>query len=129
MDNLTAKISEIDWRSMTPAEIDTLLVERIRIYEEAIAMRGGKRPKREGHTSRRWPRCGISKQPTMRHRKARRHAPSKGEGKTIRVLHRHIRRHNERREQELRALQMMILTLDFPECKFSLEKVKTDAGR
>ena len=129
MDNLTAKISEIDWRSMTPAEIDTLLVERIRIYEEAIAMRGGKRPKREG--------CIIEKMASMWNLQAADDEAQKGKktrtvkrrGKTIRVLHRHIRRHNERREQELRALQMMILTLDFPECKFSLEKVKTDAGK
>ena len=101
MDNLTAKISEIDWRSMTPAEIDTLLVERIRIYEEAIAMRGGKRPKREG--------CIIEKMASMWNLQAADDEAQKGKktrtvkrrGKTIRVLHRHIRRHNERREQEL----------------------------
>lgn len=33
---------------MTYEEIDSLLIERIRIYEETIALRGGKRPKREG---------------------------------------------------------------------------------
>lgn len=42
------KFEDIPWNTMNYEEIDALLLERIRVYEESIEKRGGKRPKREG---------------------------------------------------------------------------------
>jgi len=42
---------------------------------------------------------------------------------------RFIRRHNERKEEDLRALQQMILTLTFPEHHYTMVEMKSDAGK
>lgn len=42
---------------------------------------------------------------------------------------RFIRRHNLHPEEDLRALQLMILTLDFPAPDYSVMRVKSDAGK
>lgn len=42
---------------------------------------------------------------------------------------RFIRRHNERKEEDLRALRQMILTLTFPEHHYMVVEMKSDAGK
>lgn len=42
---------------------------------------------------------------------------------------RFIRRHNERKEEDLRALQQMILTLTFPPHRYDVVEMKSDAGK
>ncbi|MCM1441836.1 MAG: hypothetical protein NC131_21885, partial [Roseburia sp.] len=50
-------------------------------------------------------------------------------GKVVHVINRYIRRHNQRQMQELRELQLMILTLELPPCAFTAQEIKTDAGK
>lgn len=129
MDYLTANISDIDWRSLTNAEIDTLLFNRLARYESAIAARGGKRPKREGHVIERiasFDNLLAADDDAQRGKRNRRVIRN---GKVIHVPNRYIRRHNRRKEKELRELQMMILTLEFPTWEFSSQEIKTDAGK
>lgn len=129
MEYLTADISDIDWRSLSCSEIDALLSARIERYESAIRINGGKRPKREGHI--------IERIATMDNLLAADDTAQKGKsqrrivksGRVFHVPHRYITRHNQRKFQELRELQLMILTLDFPPCEYTSQEIKTDAGK
>ncbi len=129
MNYLIANISDIDWWSLSNAEIDTLLFNRLARYESAIAVRGGKRPKREGHIIERiasFDNLLAADDDAQRGKRNRRVVRN---GKVIHVPNRYIRRHNRRKEKELRELQMMILTLEFPSWEFSSQEIKTDAGK
>lgn len=120
---------DIQWQSMTFEEIDAILAERIRIYEEAIALRGGKRPKREGFIMER-----IASIDNLRvaDRKAQERKSKRTviiNGQEVKIPNKYILRHNKNAESELRALQMMILTLNFPPHNYRSEFLKTDAGK
>lgn len=114
---LKAKVDEIDWRQMPPEEIDRVLAMRVEAYERAIAERGGKRPKREGHVIER-----LALMENLRQADA---DAQQGKLKS----NRGIRRHNQRKEKDLRKLQLMILTLEFPEAHYDIMFRKTDAGK
>lgn len=123
------RFDEINWLALTDDEIDRLLVERYAEYERAIADRGGKRPKREGFI--------MERIATMENLRAADHDAQIGKAKRLvkingtpkRVPNRHIQRHNQNAEKELRDLQKMILTLTFPDPGFKEEDIKTDAGK
>ncbi len=120
---------EIQWESMSFEEIDSVLIERIRLYEESIAMRGGKRPKREGFLMERIANIDNLRlaDKNAQAGKAKRIVIVNGQPK--RVPNKYIQQHNKNAEEELRALQMMILTLKFPPPGYRHENLMTDAGK
>lgn len=112
-----AKTENIDWRSLEPAAIDMILQARIRDYWKSVEANRGKEPKRV------W--CLIERIADIENlREADRQAQC---GKVKK--NRFIRRHNEHAEQDLRELQIMILTLDFPPCEYDFMDVVSDAGK
>lgn len=112
-----AKTENIDWRKLAPATIDMILKARIRDYWRSVERNGGKEAKRIG--------CLIERIADIDNlREADRQAQS---GKVNK--NRYIRRHNEHAEKDLRELQMMILTLDFPPCEYTFMDVVSDAGK
>ena len=112
-----AKTENIDWRSLEPAAIDMILKARIRDYWKSVEANGGKEPKRAG--------CIIERIADIDNlRDADKEAQS---GKVKK--NRFIRRHNEHAEADLRELQIMILTLDFPPCDYDFMDVVSDAGK
>lgn len=112
-----AEKNDIDWRSLDPLVIDAILSARIRAYWEHVAANGGKEAKRAG--------CVIERIADIENlRLADKEAQS---GKVKK--NRYIRRHNEHAEQDLRELQLMILTLDFPPCEYDFMDVVSDAGK
>lgn len=121
--------NEIDWKSLSYEERDKLLLQRYAAYEETIANRGGKRPKKEGFL--------MERIASIENLRAADHEAQKGKSKrTIyikgipkKVPNRYVRRHNKNQENELRQLQLMILTLTFPDPEFLSEYVKSDAGK
>lgn len=114
---LRLRVEEIDWKSMPPEEIDRVLKMRVDAYESGIASRGGKRPKREGHV--------IERLALMENLYQADADAQQGKLKS----NRGIRRHNQRKDKDLRKLQMMILTLEFPEAHYDIMFRKTDAGK
>ena len=111
------KIGDIDWNKMSYAEIDAMLEKRVAYYEESIKANGGKRPKREGYVTER-----LALMSNLRT------ADNNAQAGKVKI-NRHIRRHNMRAEAELRELQLMILTLNFPAQKYTTTQVVTDAGK
>lgn len=112
-----AKTENIDWMSLEPAAIDMILQARIRDYWKSVEANRGKEPKRVG--------CLIERIADIENlREADRQAQC---GKVKK--NRFIRRHNEHAEQDLRELQIMILTLDFPPCEYDFMDVVSDAGK
>ncbi len=112
-----AKTENIDWRSLEPAAIDMILKARIRDYWKSVEANDGKEPKRAG--------CIIERIADIDNlRDADKEAQS---GKVKK--NRFIRRHNEHAEADLRELQIMILTLDFPPCDYDFIDVVSDAGK
>lgn len=105
-----------DWRKLSHEEIDFVLAERIKAYGKNVEDRGGK-PKRDG-----WVMERIADINNLR--EADRDAQ---DGKVKK--NRFIRRHNEHREENLRALQLMILTLNFPEPDYTVMSIVSDAGK
>lgn len=120
---------EIQWESMTHEEIDSILIERVRIYEEAIAARGGKRPKREGFIMERIANIDNLRLADKKAQERKTKRLVIVNGKQVRIPNKYIQRHNENAEDELRALQKMILTLRFPPPNFRSEFLQTDAGK
>lgn len=116
---LTLNVLEIDWLSMKdrPEEIDRILMMRVERYERSISERGGRRPKREGYVLER-----LALIDNLRI------ADNEAQAGKLKV-NRGIRRHNERKEKDLRKLQLMILTLRFPEAHYDVMFRKTDAGK
>ena len=129
MDRLTANFRDIDWRSMTAEEIDALLLARLARYEMAITAHGGKRPKREGYIMEYIALMSTLREADRLAQKGKKRRKVVRNGKVYYLPNRHIRRHNARAEEELRALQMMILTLEFPPVKYRTAVVTTDAGK
>lgn len=126
---LTAQMSEIDWRSLSHEEIDALLSARTAAYEAAISARGGKRPKREGHIVERVASMANLREADANAQRGKKKRRVVCDGKVVYVPNRHILRHNERAEEELRELQMMILTNEFPPCVYTTQEVKTASGK
>lgn len=123
-------LSDIDWRNMSREEIDIILAERVNAYEAHIEERGGKRPKREGHVVERIASMENLRAADIEAQKGKTKITVRTEdGKEYRVPNRHIRRHNRNAEEELRAIQMMLLTCEFPDPGFRREDIKTDAGK
>lgn len=110
-------IGSAEWAGPTPGETDAILARRIAAYEEGISARGGKRPRREGYVLER-----IADIHTLRR------ADSNAQSGKVR-LNRHIRRHNSRAEQDLRALQLMILTLSLPEARYTADEITSGGGK
>lgn len=123
------KFEEIQWESMTYEEIDSLLVERVRIYEETIALRGGKRPKREGFIMERIANIDNLRLADRKAQEGKSKRIIIVNGKEKRVPNKYIQKHNENAEAELRDLQKMILTLSFPPPNYRSEFLHTDAGK
>ncbi len=123
------KFEDIPWNTMNYEEIDALLLERIRVYEESIEKRGGKRPKREGFLMERIANIDNLRlaDRSAQAGKAKRLVIINGQQK--RVPNKYIQQHNQNAEQELRELQMMILTLKFPPPGYRHESLMTDAGK
>lgn len=112
-----AKTKDIDWRKLEPATIDMMLKERISEYWLNVERNGGKEAKRVG--------CLIERIADIDNLKdADKEAQS---GKVTK--NRFIRRHNERAEENLRELQLMILTGEFPTCDYTFMEVVSDAGK
>lgn len=110
-------VRDIDWLSLPDEEIDRVLQLRVDNYERRIAERGGKRPKREGYVVDR-----LALMSNLRKADAEAQAGKLKEN-------RGIRRHNQRAEKDLRLLQKMILTLQFPPAHYVIMERKTDAGK
>lgn len=113
---LMLHVWEIDWKSLPHEEIDRVLQLRVDDYERRIAERG-KRPKREGYVIER-----LALMSNLRQADADAQAGKLKEN-------RGIRRHNMKAEKDLRLLQRMILTLQFPPVKYTVMYRKTDAGK
>ena len=111
------RFEEINWETKSPHEIDSILAERINYYEESIKKNGGKIPKRDGFI--------IERIATMENLREADIESQDGKVKK----NRYIRRHNEHAESDLRALQLMILTLKFPPPNYTVSQVKSDAGK
>lgn len=114
---LDIRIGSLYWELLTPDEIDRILQARIDSYESDIAARGGKRPKREGFVLER-----IATIDNLRI--ADIHAQ---DGKVQK--NRYIRRHNKHVEEELRRLQLMILTQRYPPANYKTDEIITDYGK
>jgi hypothetical protein len=112
-----AKTENIDWNSLDPEAIDMILKARIADYWKSVEANGGKEPKRAGYLIER-----IADIDNLRDADR---AAQNGKVKKNRF----IRRHNEHAEQDLREIQMMILTLDFPPCEYEFMDVVSDAGK
>ena len=97
-------------------EIDLVISARIRMYEESVK-RNGKEPVREGYVIERIAAIGNLRM-----------ADNLAQAGKVKI-NRYIRRHNLRKEEDLRALQMMILTLNFPEPEYTSDEIKSDAGK
>lgn len=126
---LTANISGINWRSLSHDEIDALLSARTAAYEAAISARGGKRPKREGYVVERVASMANLREADAKAQRGKKKRRIVCDGKVEYVPNRYILRHNERAEAELRELQMMILTNEFPPCVYTTQEVKTASGK
>lgn len=104
------KLFEINWANKSWDDIDAILAER-------IARNSGKRPKREGFVVER-----IAAIDNLRA------ADAEAQNGKIRT-NRYIRRHNQQAEKDLRDLQTMILTLEFPPAEYIMNSVRSDAGK
>ena len=98
--------SDIDWKSLSHNEIDRIIAERIEADN-----------KRAGYILER-----IAEINNLRE------ADKEAQDGKVKK-NRFIRRHNLHPEEDLRALQLMILTLDFPAPDYSVMRVKSDAGK
>jgi hypothetical protein len=110
--NPKTSVADIPWRELPQEEIDAILQERV------DAFRARPSPKREGYV--------IERMALMTNlREADREAQS---GNKVR-RNRRIASHNRRAEQDLRALQMMILTMDFPPNNYRVSRRMSDCGK
>lgn len=109
--------SDIDWKSLSHDEIDIIIAERIEADNRRIKANGGKKSKRAGYILER-----IAEINNLRE------ADKEAQDGKVKK-NRFIRRHNLHPEEDLRALQLMILTLDFPAPDYSVMRVKSDAGK
>lgn len=109
--------SDIDWKSLSHDEIDIIIAERIEADNRRIKANGGKKSKRAGYILER-----IAEINNLRE------ADKEAQDGKVKK-NRFIRRHNLHPEDDLRALQLMILTLDFPAPDYSVMRVKSDAGK
>lgn len=109
--------NDIDWRNLSHDEIDRIIAERIEADDRRIEASGGKKPKRVGYILER-----IAEINNLRE------ADKEAQDGKVKK-NRFIRRHNLHPEEDLRALQLMILTLDFPAPDYSVMRVKSDAGK
>jgi hypothetical protein len=107
--------TDIDWSKITAREIDVKLAAIIDSYEQHVAALGH-RPKRESYIVER-----IADIANLR--RASEEAAHKKSRK------RYVRRHLAHQEQDLRLLQMQILTQTLPEVEYRSDKVMTDAGK
>ena len=107
---------KVDWQSLTTDEIDLVLEARIRMYQESVK-ENGHEAVREGYVLER-----IASIHNLRK------ADSLAQDGKVKI-NRYIRRHNLRKEEDLRALQMMILTLTFPDPEYTSDEIKSDAGK
>jgi hypothetical protein len=101
----------VDWGSLTEEQIDDVIAHRLDAY-----FRLGKYPKREGYV--------IERIASIENLRAADFLAQDGK-----KPNRFIREHNRHAERDLRGLQRMILTLDFPRCNYRVEPTKSDAGK
>jgi hypothetical protein len=110
--DLRTKVSEIPWEELSYEEIDLILAKRIEAFKARPS------PKREGYVIERMAEINNLWSAD---------AEAQDKGKEKRNAH--IRRHNEQQAEDLRKLQLMILTLEFPERHFHPRMIKGDAGK
>jgi hypothetical protein len=110
--DLKTKVGEIPWKKLSHEEIDLILAKRIEAFKARPS------PKREGYVIERMAEINnLWNADTA--------AQDKGKEKRNKF----IREHNTRQEEDLRKLQLMILTLKFPKRKFHPRDIKGDAGK
>lgn len=97
--------SDIDWKSLSHNEIDRIIAERIEADNKRIEANGGKKSKRAGYILER-----IAEINNLRE------ADKEAQDGKVKK-NRFIRRHNLHPEEDLRALQLMILTKEVLRCK------------
>lgn len=120
---------KIDWVNLSYEERNNLLLERYAAYEKSIQNRGGKRPKREGFIMERIANIDNLRAADYEAQKGKNKRTIYVNGIAKRVPNRYVRRHRRNAENELRQLQLMILTLKFPDPGFISELIKSDAGK
>jgi hypothetical protein len=110
--DLKTKVGEIPWKKLSHKEIDLILAKRIEAFKARPS------PKREGYVIERMAAINNLWDADTEAQK---------DGKDKRNSY--IRAHNRVRMKELRILQMMILTMKFPERHFHPRMIKGDAGK
>jgi hypothetical protein len=110
--DLKTKVSDIPWRELSEEEIDLVLMRRIDSFHARPS------PKREGYV--------IERMAEMNNLRT---ADLEAQSGNKQKRNKHIRFHNKIAEQDLRKLQMMILTLDFPKNNYFVSRQKSDAGK
>lgn len=110
--DIKIKVSDIPWRELSREEIDLILMRRIDSF------RARPSPKREGYVIERMAEMNNLRTADIEAQKGNKQKKNK-----------HIRLHNMNAEEELRELQMMILTLDFPKNNYHVRSQKSDSGK
>jgi hypothetical protein len=110
--DLKTNVADIPWKELSHEEIDLILSKRIEAFKARPS------PKREGYV--------IERMAKMNNLWAADAEAQKG-GKAMRNSH--IREHNKHQKENLRLLQLMILTLDFPERDFHVREIRGDGGK
>lgn len=108
-------LTDIDWRSMTPQQIDATLATVIGRYEQHITQLGH-RPKRESYV--------VERIATIDNLRAASDRAAKGKSRK-----RYVRLHMRNQEAELRQLQLLILTQSLPPVEFKTDTILSDANK
>lgn len=122
-------IHDIPWATMTAEEIDRTLAERIHRHETSVLERGDRRPKREGFVMERIAEIENLREADKDAQRGKKMHTVIRNGKEVKIPNRHILRHNARAEEELRKIQLMFLTGEFPKPEYESEVVETACGK
>jgi hypothetical protein len=109
------RLTDIDWRSLTPEQIDATLATIIGRYEQHVTQLGH-RPKRESYV--------VERIATIDNLRAASVRAAKGKGKK-----RYVRLHMRNQETELRQLQLLILTQSLPPVEYKTDTIRSDANK
>jgi hypothetical protein len=110
------RLDTYDYSDMSGEQIDNLLASRILSYEKNIIANGNRRPKREGYIMERI--C------TMENLREAFHEAKKKKSKN-----KLIKKYGSNLNNNLRALQLMLLTGNLPEVDYIEDDRKSDAGK
>lgn len=109
--------NKVDWKSLSDAETDEVITARLEALELHQSSMKGRLAKREGYLIERIADMDNLRRADMEAQR----------GKTAHK--RYIRRHNSRREKDLRLLQRMILRLEFAAGPYSVLEIVNDNGK